>query len=70
MRYRSLVILFILLISLAPAFYINRVLQKKINPRRSFGRLLTYILSALFFVFLYTFLMVALILHLFPVAMK
>jgi len=70
MRYRSLVILFILLISLAPAFYINRVLQKKINPRRSFGRLLTYILSALFFVFLYTFLMVALILYLFPVAMK
>jgi len=70
MRYRSLVILFILLISLAPAFYVNRVLQKKINPRRSFGRLLTYILSALFFVFLYTFLMVALILHLFPVAMK
>ena len=70
MRYRSLVILFILLISLAPAFYINRVLQKKINPRRSFGRLLTYILSALFFVFLYTFLMVALILYLFPAAMK
>jgi hypothetical protein len=70
MRYRSLVILFILLISLAPAFYVNRVLQKKINPRRSLGRLLAYMLSALFFVFIYTFLMVMLILHLFPVPMK
>jgi len=70
MKSRSLIILFILLFSLTPAFFINKFLQKKIKPRQSFGRLLTYILSALCFVFIYTFFMVMLILHLFPVSMK
>jgi len=70
MKFRSLIILFILLFSLALAFYINIILQKNIRPRQSMGRLVAYILSALCFVFIYTFFMVMLILHLFPVSMK
>ncbi len=56
----------LILILLIPAFYINRVLQKALKPRQSFLRLMTYLLSALGLVFIYTYLLVWLVAHLFP----
>lgn len=66
MKLRSLTILFIIVLSLLPAFYINRVLQKKMQPRKSLIRLLVYLLSSFVLVFLYVFLLVWAIGHLFP----
>jgi hypothetical protein len=70
MKFRSLIILLLLLLCFLPAIYINKMLQKKIQPRQSMGRMGIYLLSAFGFVFLYTFFMVWLISYLFPVAMK
>jgi hypothetical protein len=61
-----LAILFILLLSLVPAYSFNKFLQKIIKPRESFGRIFLYLFSGLLFVFIYTFLLVFIIGKLFP----
>jgi len=66
MKLRSLAILLIILISLLPAFYINRLLKNKLGPRKSMRRFLLYMLSSFGFIFLYVFFLVWLIGHLFP----
>lgn len=66
MRIRALIILLIILLSLMPIYSINRYLQKKIRPRESLQRLLLYLLSGLFLVFVYTFLLVLVIKKIFP----
>jgi len=66
MKIRSLVIFVITLLSLFLAFYINKVLQRRIKPRVSFLRLMIYLLSAFGLVFIYAFLLVWLVAHLFP----
>jgi len=70
MRLQRLLILLIILASLIPAFYVNHWLQKLIQPRRSFGQLLLYMLACLALVFLYTFLLVWIIGQVFPLAKK
>ena len=61
-------VLLVIMLSLVPAFYLNRWLQKIIQPRKSFLRLLLYILTAFVLVFLYTFVIVWCIAKLFPIA--
>jgi hypothetical protein len=61
-------VLLVIMLSLVPAFYLNRWLQKIIQPRKSFVRLLLYILTAFVLVFLYTFVIVWCIAKLFPIA--
>ncbi|HEX4375436.1 MAG TPA: hypothetical protein VHZ50_19175 [Puia sp.] len=70
MKFHSLIILTIIAISLFGAFYINRFLQKIIQPRKSFGQFIIYLISAFVIVFAYTFLLVWVVVHLFPVTNK
>lgn len=66
MSLRSVFILLLLIASLMPAYYANKLLHRFIRPRQSLGRLLVYMLSALSLSFAYTFLLVWILLHLFP----
>ncbi|HLY68535.1 MAG TPA: hypothetical protein VKR53_02330 [Puia sp.] len=62
-----LIILAGIFVFLIGAFYTNKFLQKMIQPRRSAGRLFSYIFAAFAIVFAYTFLLVWIVAHLFPV---
>ncbi|HEX5651967.1 MAG TPA: hypothetical protein VFX58_02770 [Chitinophagaceae bacterium] len=66
MQARSLIILFVILVSLIPVYMINRSLQQIIRPRDSLSRLFLYLFSGFALVFIYTFLLVFLIKKLFP----
>jgi len=66
MKWKSLVILLIIIVSLIPAYLINKYLQKIIRPRESLSRLFLYLFCGLILVFIYTFLLVFLIKKLFP----
>jgi len=70
MNLRPLLIFCLLVLSLLPVYHFNRILQKKIRPRQSLIRLLGYVVAAFGFVFAYTFVLVWVISHLFPVAKK
>jgi hypothetical protein len=63
---QRLIWLALLLVSLIPAWLINKWLQGLIRPRASFGRFLLYMIVCLLLVFLYTFLLMLLILRFFP----
>lgn len=56
----------LLLLSLVPAYYLNRWLLALLRPRESFWRLLLYFATSLLLVFGYTFAVVSLILRLLP----
>ena len=66
MRFKSLAILFIILVSLIPVYLFNKYLQKKIRPKESMGRLFLYMLTGFIVVFAFTFLVVFVIKKLFP----
>jgi hypothetical protein len=68
MRWKAIVILLIILISLIPLYSINKYLQRIINPRNSIGQLFLYMLSGMLLVFGYTFLLVLFIKWLYPSA--
>jgi hypothetical protein len=61
----KILILFFILLSLIPVFFINKWLQNLVLPRKSAGRLLLYILVVLELVAIYTFLLVTIIANLF-----
>jgi len=67
MKLRSLIIWIILLLSLLVAYYINRYLQKAMQPRQSPARLFLFLLTNFVLVLLYTMFIVGLIVKLFPV---
>lgn len=66
MRARSLLILLVIVIALVPAWLFNRYMQQIIQPRRSFGQLMLYLLVILVFVTGYTFAVVWVITTIFP----
>jgi hypothetical protein len=66
MKWKAIVILLIILVSLLPAYFINKYLLKVLRPRQSLGKLLVYLLSSLLLVFIYTFLIVFIIKWIFP----
>ena len=70
MRSRNLIILLILIVSLLPAWFFNRYMQAVIKPRRSFAQLLLYMLVMAAFVAGYTFLVVWVIMQIFPVRVR
>jgi len=67
-KFQKILILFLLIALSLPAFYINRWIQLVIMPRRSFKRFLTYMMVCMALVFAYSFLVVWLIRHLFPLS--
>lgn len=66
MKWKTVLILFIVLVSLFPAYVFNKYLQKIIQPRKSFVRLILYLFSGFTFIFIYTFLLVLAIKTIFP----
>ena len=66
MKLRSLVILLILLLSLLPAYYLNRYLQRVLRPRDSAGRLFLFLMANFVFVIVYTVFIVGVIIRVFP----
>lgn len=68
MRGRSLLILLLLLVLLVPFYFLQKALQRWVQPRLSMGRLMLYLLVMLALVFGYTFLLVWLTGKLFPLA--
>ncbi|HEY2722273.1 MAG TPA: hypothetical protein VGI82_11140 [Chitinophagaceae bacterium] len=66
MKVKAFFILLIIIVSLLPAYSINKVLQRILRPRESLGRLFLYFLSAMALVFIYTTLLVLLIKWIFP----
>jgi len=65
---QKFLIFFLILASIVPIFYINKWLQRMIIPRKSFVRLLLYLLVMLELLFIYTFLFVTLVSKLFPLS--
>jgi hypothetical protein len=65
MKLRSLLIFLIVLLSLMPVYYINRLLQKMLMPRESAGRLFLFFLANFLLVIIYTILIVGLVVSLF-----
>ena len=66
MKWKAIIILFIILVSLFPVYLLNKYFQKIIQPRKSFGRLMLYLFSGFALVFIYTFLIVVVIKKIFP----
>lgn len=62
---QRVIILVLILVSLVPIFYINRKLQAIIAPRKSFARLIVYMLTCFALVFFYTFLISLIVFKLF-----
>lgn len=67
MNFKGIAVLLIIMLSLLPAYYLNKKLLKFIEPRKAPLRFLAYMLSMLAFIFGYTFLIVWLIGQIFPV---
>jgi len=65
LKFKALIILAIILVSLIPVYLTNKYLQKAIKPKESFQRLFLYVLSALLLIFVYSFLVVLVIRKLF-----
>lgn len=57
-KLNSILILLLLALALVPMYYGQKILQKKLEPRRSLLRLLMYMLTVLLIVFAYSFLLV------------
>lgn len=70
MRLQKLLILGIIIASLIPVYYVNRLLQNWVRPRGSFIRLMLYMLLGFGLIFLYTFTIATLIFNLFPPAKR
>ena len=66
MKWKSIIILFIILAALIPAYILNQLLQKKIRPRESIGRLFLYLFSGMLTVFVFVLVLVLLIKVIFP----
>jgi len=65
MRLRSLLILLIIGLALAPALYLNRWLQRMMRPREAAARFFLFIMANFLLIIVYTILVVGLIVRLF-----
>jgi hypothetical protein len=66
MKLRSILIFLVLLVSLIPAFAINRSLQKIMRPRESAARFFLFLIANFVLVVVYTIMLVGLIIKVFP----
>jgi len=65
-KLKGILITLLIFLSLIPVWYISRWLQGIIQPRKSFGQFLFYMLLCFALVFVYTFLVTFVILKLLP----
>jgi hypothetical protein len=63
---KSFIVLSLIVVFMAIAYFLNIWLQRKIKPRQSFGRLMFYFLLVLILVFILSFIMVFVIGQLYP----
>ena len=68
MKWKALLILLIIIVSLFPVYLFNKWLQVRMRPRDSLTSLFLYLFAGFTLVFIYTFLLVFLIKKLFPAA--
>jgi hypothetical protein len=66
MKFRSLLILFILVLALIPVYYLNRWLQRVLRPRDSAGRFFLFLIANFLLVIVYTVLIVGVVLRVIP----
>lgn len=66
MKIQSVVVIFIIVVFLFGGFFLSKYFQKIIRPRKSFKRLLVYLLCCLVLIFALSFIMVLIITRLFP----
>jgi hypothetical protein len=67
-QWKSILVLFFILVALIPAYVLNQFLQKLIRPKESIGRLFLYLISGMITVFVFVAVLVLLIKLLFPEA--
>jgi hypothetical protein len=65
MRLRSLLILLVLILSMAPAYYLNRWLQRVMRPRENAGRFFLFLFANFVLIIVYTVLVVGVVVRLF-----
>jgi hypothetical protein len=68
LKWKTILVLFFILLALIPAYMLNQYLQKIIRPKESLGRLFLYLFSGMLTVFVFVAVLVALIKLLFPEA--
>ena len=66
MKFRSQIILLVLLLSLVPAYYFSRYLQHVLRPRESAGRFFLFMLASFVFGLVYLVFLVGMIVRIFP----
>ena len=66
MKFRSQIILLVLLLSLVPAYYFSRYLQHLLRPRESAGRFFLFMLASFVFGIVYIVFLVGMIVRIFP----
>jgi hypothetical protein len=66
LQMKSIIVLSIIVAFIIIAFFLSKWLQKIINPRAGFGRLLFYFFSVMVLVFILSFFMVFIIINLYP----
>ncbi|HEV2480141.1 MAG TPA: hypothetical protein VGS79_10750 [Puia sp.] len=65
MRLRSLSILLVLILSMVPAYYLNRWLQRIIRPRENAARFFLFLIANFVLIIVYTVLVVGVAVRLF-----
>ncbi len=68
MKLKSIAILFIIILSLLPAYWLYKKLQLVTRPKESMTRFLFWLVTVFALIFAYTFLVVFVIRMLFPTA--
>lgn len=66
MKFRSLLILLILVLALIPVYYFNRWLQRVVQPRQSAPRFFLFLFTNFLLIIVYTVLIVGLVLRVIP----
>ena len=67
MKLRSLSILLLLVLSMIPLYYLNRWLQRVMQPRENAGRFFLFIFANFVLIIVYVLLIVGVIVRIFPV---
>ena len=65
MRLRSLLMLLVLVLSMVPAYYLNRWLQRVMRPRENAGRFFLFLFANFILIIVYTILVVGVTVRLF-----
>ena len=67
MKVRALLILLVMILLIVPMYYINRWLQRVMQPRENAGRFFLFLFTNFILIIVYTVFVVGLIVKIFPV---